>query len=177
MAALAVALTLISTSCTGDDASRVGPVAFMADEGFHQTAYVHADGGQTVVFGATSVRNEGDGAATLNAGSLTGDDVTDDGANVAEVRVLDITGGGDRVGAALWPFEHYARNSVPLQGFELPPGGEVELLFVVKVDQSGLWHWPQTLLEYQSGGTDYETRTNTGFLICPRSADECDPPA
>ncbi len=179
-AAMAAAFTLGTAACSATAAqgpSVDGPVNFTADERFVQTAYVHANGGQRVVFGATSVRNDGDAAATLAAGKLEGNGVVDAGADLVEVRVLDISGGGDLVGAARWPFEHYQRDSVPLHGFKLPPGGEAELLFVFSVERTGVWHWPQTVLNYKLDGKIYQARTNTGFLVCPSNRATCAPPS
>lgn len=135
-----------------------------------------ADKGQRVVFGALAVTNDGDHPATLDSAQLTGpsSEVVDDGATVSEVRVLDVTGGKDLVGAGPWPYEDYERDSVPLDGYEVAPNSQAELLFVVDVEESGNWSWPQTQLTYQSEGETYTIRTNTGFLICPTTVDYCD---
>lgn len=137
-----------------------------------------ADKGQTVVFGVLAVNNDGDRPATLDSAKLTGptSKVIDDGAKVLEVRVLDLTAGREIVAAAPWPYEYYERDSVPLDGYKIAPDGRAELLFVVNVEETGKWVWPQTQLTYQSEGETYTIRTNTGFMICPTTANQCDLP-
>ena len=151
------AATMLLAACSGTGAafapSTDGPVTFDADPRTASTAYVHADAGERVVFGATTIRNDGDTAATLTAGSLGGAGTVADGAAVSTVRVVDLSAGPrDLVGAAVWPFEDYRRRSVPLQGFSLQPGTEAELLFVVTVDRTGQWYWPTTSVRYEAGG-------------------------
>ena len=157
-------------------ASSDGPVTFVGDPGFVQTAGVRAQAGQKVVFGATTVRNHSTEPATLTAGSLDGKPVGDGGARLATVRVVDVTSGGDLVGAALWPFEDYRERSVPLEGYTLEPGAEAELLFVVRVAKTGEWYWPKTSVRYDSGAVSYQDETRFGFMVCPRGADTCEPP-
>ena len=175
-----VALTMLLGCSASSDAPQAvgtdGPVGFTVDPRFVQSAGVHADAGESVVFGATTVHNTGTAAATLTDGSLTGR-ADHDGASVAEVRVLDSTSPStDLVGAATWPFEDYKSRSRPLRGYRLAPGREVELLFVVNVDQTGAWYWPQTTLRYQNGTRSYATTANFGFVICPRASEGCAPP-
>jgi hypothetical protein len=173
--ALAVALAGCSTKGSLP-ASRQGPVSFLADDRFTQAAAVLADEGQQVVFGVLAVTNDGGHSATLDSARLTGPTsrVVDGGARVSQIRVLDVTGGGDLVAAGPWPYEYYERDSVPLDGYELEPGSRAELLFVVDIAESGRWSWPQTELTYRCESATYTIRTNTGFLICPTSAVRCD---
>ncbi len=175
---IAMSLAACSSESDASPTSREGPVSFVADDEFTQAASMLADEGQRVVFGALAVTNEGDHPATLHSAELTGpgSEVRDDGAKVSEVRVLDVTGGKDLVGAGPWPYEYYERDSVPLDGYEIAPDARAELLFVVDVEETGNWAWPQTELTYQARGETYTIRTNTGFLICPTTEDFCDLP-
>jgi hypothetical protein len=142
-----------------------------------QTAGVRANARQKVVFGATTVRNDGDQPATLAGGTLDGTNSRTDGARLSTVRVVDVSAGNaDLVGAAVWPFEDYRRRSVPLEGYTLEPGAEAELLFVVKVGKTGEWYWPTTTVRYDSGSGSYQDQTSFGFMVCPRAADSCEPP-
>lgn len=183
-AALLVAATVALSACTGevDDAavpaesgSRAdGPVAFLDDPGFIQTAGMRADAGEEVVFGATEVRNNGPDPVTLEAGELVGD--AGEGAEVTEVRVMDTTEGSELVGAGPWPFEGYGRRSVPLAGYTLMPGNQVELLFVVSVKETGTWYWPQTVVRYVSNDEAYNAASGIGFVVCPGASRRCGPP-
>ncbi|WGX95445.1 hypothetical protein [Nocardioides sp. L-11A] len=175
LAGIATSLAACSSEKNALPTSREGPVSFLADDDFTQAATMLADKGQRVVFGALSVINEGDHSATLDRAMLTGprSEVSDEGAKVSEVRVLDVTGGQDLVGAGPWPYEYYERDSVPLSGYAIAPDAQAELLFVVDVEESGNWSWPQTQLTYRSQGETYTIRANTGFLICPTTAGHC----
>ena len=155
-----------------------GPVQFEGAD-LDQWSYVRADKGDTVVFGALLVRNDGKKTASLAEARLTGpgEKVYDEGATISEVKVRDVSGGQELVGAAQWPFEHYADDAVDLDGFELKPGGSAELLFIVKVDEEGHWFWPTSELTYSVDGDKWEAKASTGFLICPSDRDrECDEP-
>jgi hypothetical protein len=182
-ALLVVALPMLA-ACSGnapgtepdDRQATGGPVAFVDDPHFVQTANVEAIAGQKVVFGATTVRNHGTKPATLTAGTLDGKPVGDGRARVSSVRVVDVTSGGDLVGAAVWPFEDYRERSVPLEGYTLKSGAEAELLFVVDVAKTGQWYWPKTSVHYDSGAVSYQDETQFGFMVCPRGADTCEPP-
>lgn len=178
LAGAATSLAACSPEEDESPTSRKGPVSFEADDQYAQAAGMLADEGQTVVFGLLAVTNDGDRPATLDSAELAGpsSEVIDDGAEVLEVRVLDLTAGREVVAAAPWPYEYYQRDSVPLDGYEIAPDGRAELLFVVHVEETGNWVWPQTQLTYQSEGETYTIRTNTGFLICPTTADQCDLP-
>ena len=174
-------VALAAAACdsgTSTDVKADGPVAFLADAQFEQAAGFTADQGKKVVFGALAIRNDGNDVATLDAARLTGpsEKVVDDGAKVVEVRALDVTGGKDLVGAGPWPFEHYQRDSVPLKGYELGSKQEAELLFVVSIDKTGHWSWPETELTYTSDGEKYRIRISTGFFICPTSDGDCNKP-
>lgn len=179
-AALLLAAGLFASGCTsgvGGPGSRDdGPVSFVGNSESVSTAGMHADADESVVFGATEVRNDGPDPVTLQAGELTGEWVQDDGAQVAEVRVLDTTEGADMVGAGYWPYENYRRRSVPLDGFTLQPDRQVELLFIVSVEETGIWYWPQTMVRYVSDDRDYHAVIDFGFQICPRDIDECEKP-
>lgn len=179
-AGLALVALSVLTACAPDrpDGTRIeGPVVFLADPEARQAAFTHADRGATVVFGALAVENQGDAPAVLTSAALTGTEgtVAADGARVREVRVRDVTGGRDLVGAGRWPADGYADESVPLAGYRLEPERTAELLFVVVVDETGHWTWPQTQLDYESGTESYTIRVSTGFGICPRAATDCDP--
>jgi hypothetical protein len=141
-----------------------------------QTAGLHANAGEKVVFGATTIRNHGDVPATLTAGALVEGESATEGASVSTVRVVDTGAGGDLVGAAQWPFEDYHERSVPLAGYELEPGAEAELLFIVDVARTGQWYWPTTSVQYDSGSGSYRDQANLGFAVCPRHVGECGPP-
>lgn len=132
-----------------------------------QTAGFLADAGQSVVFGATYVKNTGTSAATLQSAALLGD-VPSEAAEVAEVRAVDPADhDGELVGAGPWPFEDYAKSSEPLEGYSLVPGAEAELLFIVEVHETGSWHWPRTQLIYETEGDVFEDITTVGFMVCP----------
>jgi hypothetical protein len=178
LASAATSLAACSPDKDESPTSRKGPVSFETNDQFSQAAGMLADRGQTVVFGLLAVNNDGDRPAILDSAKLTGPSskVVDDGAKVSEVRVLDLTAGRDIVGAGPWPYEYYERDSVPLDGYKIAPDGRAELLFVVNVEETGKWVWPQTQLTYQSEGETYTIRTNTGFMICPTTADQCDLP-
>ncbi|MBU2697441.1 hypothetical protein [Pimelobacter sp. 30-1] len=176
VAALAVALT----ACTPNrpPGTRIeGPVALLADPEARQAAGMHVEGGATVVYGALAAENQGDELAVLTSATLTGTRgrFTDEGVRIVEVRARDVTGGRELVGAARWPYEDYADDSVPLAGYRVEPGDSVELLFVVEVLETGYWGWPQTQLDYEADGGDYTVRVSTGFFVCPRADDQCDP--
>jgi hypothetical protein len=176
MGALAIFALLGCDQGRGDsEQPTAGDVRFLSDEGVVQTAGVHADAGSTVVFGATAVRNYGLDPAILEAGSLLGAPAKDSAAVVA-VRVREISGGGDLVGGALWPFEDYAERSAPLEGYSLAPSGEAELLLVIRVANTGEWYWPTTMLRYTANGVAHEVETSFGFLVCPTDVERCDVP-
>ncbi len=160
-------------SCAGPTQPRAGGVVFQGAE-LGQYAGVLAEAGQKVVFGATVVENAGSSAATLTEGRLVGA-VASDEAEVVEVRArLLRADDGELVGAALWPFEDYALKSVPLAGFELAPGAEAELLYVVEVRQTGVWNWPAASVTYTSDDRSHEASASTGLQICPPKGD-CPP--
>ena len=98
-------------------------------------------------------------------------------AGVPAVRVRDISGVGDLIGGAPWPFDDYARRSVPLDGCSLPPSGEAELLFVIRVDETGEWYWQTTMLRFTANSVAHEVKTAFGFLVCPTDVGRCDVPA
>ena len=151
-----------------DVAATDGPVSFVGGEGdVIQTASFIATSGDTVVFGATEARNEGEEPATLTSARLVGE-VKPQDATVEQVRVIDRSASPpDLIGAGPWPFEDYARRSTALEGFRLKPGAGVELLFVTKVNRSGRWSWSRTELAYVAGGMNYSADIDFGFVICP----------
>ncbi len=174
----ALLLLLAVLSGCSEPLSADGPIQFEGAE-FDQWAYVLADEGDTVVFGALVVRNEGDKPASLVEARLTGPEkkVFSDGATISEVKVRDVSNGEDLVGAAQWPYEHYADGAVDLDGYELEPDASAELLFIVEIDKSGHWFWPKTELTYSIGDDEWAAKASTGFLICPMDPDrECNPP-
>lgn len=145
-----------------------------------QWAFARAGTGEDVVLGALTVRNRGDDPATLTAARLTGPDgaVADAGARVLEVMVRDVSDGQELVGAARWPFEDFARGAVPLDEHRLGPGRRVELLVVVRVEDSGHWFWPDTEISWRYDDEDHVSTVSTGFLICPPDrTTPCGPPA
>jgi hypothetical protein len=150
-------------------------VAFLSGEGLTQVAGVYADAGATVVFGASSIRNNGDVGATLESAALVGAVPTEDAA-VVEVRVRDVSRGGDMVGAGTWPFENLSRRSLPLKDYVVQPGEETELLFIVRVHTTGQWDWPRTQLRYSANGETHEISTSLGFEVCPTAVNECELP-
>lgn len=166
------------TGCQADSkpkapAASGGPVSFVgSDSGFTPVSGVFASAGDRVVYGATTVRNAGQVAATLRSAHLVGD-VDSAAAAISAVRVMDLSGTAhDLVGAALWPFEDFQARSEPLAGFELLPGREAELLIIVDVAETGDWHWPTTAVDYEVQGTEYRDEAPFGFHICP-SEDVC----
>jgi hypothetical protein len=142
-----------------------GPVRFEVSERYTQFASFAARPGDRLVFGASLVENTGSGAATFTSADLT-DQSADAGAEVRSVRVLDLSDGGDLVGAARWPFEDYAQRSEPLRGFTLPAGGEAELLFIVGVAGAGRTEWQASELHYTAGGTPFVASAQFGFHVC-----------
>lgn len=180
LVATVLAATLAACSPDRPDDTRgdgAGPVAFLADPEARQAAGMHINAGKTVVYGALAAENRGEDPATLTSATLTGshETYTDQGVRIVEVRARDVTGGREMVGAGRWPYEDYATDSVPLDGYRLEPGDSVELLFVIEVLETGYWGWPQTQLDYESGGKEHTIRVSTGFFVCPRTADQCDP--
>jgi hypothetical protein len=173
MVARWAAVVLLLAGCSWSDD---GPVEFEGEGPSRSTAGIHADAGDRVVFGATMIRNTGDRTATLTAGDLTGDGSMAGGARIVEVRARDLASGSDLVGAAYWPFEDYEDRSVALNGFRLEAGAEAELLFVVQVEKTGQWYWPETAVRYDSEGQSYQEVLNVGFHICPRDDDVCKTP-
>jgi hypothetical protein len=184
-AALLVAFLPLLAACTGsdpglqpgDEPESGGPVAFTADHRVVQNAGMRAHAGQTVVFGAATVRNHGTKPATLTAASLEGTPTGDGAARLATVRVVDVTDGGDLVGAAVWPFEDYGKRSVPLEGYTLKPGDEAELLFIVDVQRTGVRYWPRTSVRYDSEDVSYQDETPLGFVVCPSGVTDCKAPS
>jgi len=171
-AAVLVAVAAATTFFGGRYASSRGPVQFLAGTEETSTTGIHSDAGDLVVFGGNVARNSGAAAAVLTSAELVGD-VPDSGAKLIEVRALDPTrSDNELIAAAPWPYEDYAARSVPLEGYHLQAGADVELLFVVQVVAYGSWHWPTTAVTYTSGGTGYRSTTGAGFQICaPRSWD------
>lgn len=155
-----------------------GPIQFEGAD-LDQMAYVLADEGDDVVFGALVIHNDGDKPASLVGARLTGPDekVFDDGATISELKVRDVSDGRDLVGAAQWPYEDYADDAADLKGYKLQPDATAELLFIVKVDEGGHWFWPKTELTYSIGDDKWRAETSTGFLICPMKPErQCNPP-
>ena len=174
--ALLVVIVLLVGCSVGDATLQgvrmSGPVDFVGDERIEQAAGVYAKPGQTVVFGATVVKNAGESAVELTEGTLDGD--VPAGARLLEVRVIDLASGpGDLVGAAVWPFEDYAERSVPLDGFSLAGGAEAELLYIVQVLDRGAWRWSGAGVRYLSDSGEFRAETNFGFEICAALPDEC----
>jgi hypothetical protein len=201
----ALGVTTLLVACTSSEGAPErsggavdddGPVTFVGDSQAISTAGIHADAGQRVVFGATVVQNDADTEATLLDASLvdaSGRAVSTPhrtpadsartreraptGVRLVQTRVKDLgTAPGETVGAAIWPFEDYGVQSTALPGFRMKPGTDAELLFVMKVDETGTWHWPTTRLRYEVDGSQYETSTSFGFIVCPRAVDSCDVP-
>lgn len=188
VAAAVVALVLVVAGAfwlTRDEESGTGAttglgaadVSFVADPGVRTISGVAARDGDTVVFGAATVRNDGDTAAVLRDAFLVGD-VPAEVAEVVEVRALDLTRHDTGpVGAARWPFERYPQLSEPLDGFTLEPGAEAEVLIVVQVHGTGVDAvWPQTVLEYDQSGRRNAARAYAGFQVCPPGPEGCAPP-
>jgi hypothetical protein len=153
------------TPGSGSSAATDGPVRFEGSERYTQAATIAARPGDRVVFGASLVENTGTGAATFTSAGLT-DQAADAGAELRALRVIDLSDGGDMVGAAQWPFEDYAQRSQPLKGFTLRAGGEAELLFIVDVAGAGRTEWKNTELQYNAGGTPFVTSAQFGFHVC-----------
>jgi hypothetical protein len=149
----------------GGSVATDGPVRFEGAEGYTQFASFAAQPGDRVVFGASLVKNSGTAAATFTSADLT-DLAGDAGAELRSVRVVDLSDGGDMVGAAPWPFEDYAGRSKPLKGFALRAGGEAELLFIVDVAGAGKTEWKVSELHYDVGGTPFVTSAEFGFHVC-----------
>lgn len=176
-------LVLLLAGCSGVGAAPGnqalpddGPIRFGGEGPTVATAGIHADAGDQVVFGATTIRNTGDDPTTLVAGDLTGEGSVVGGADILEVRAREIAPASELVGAAYWPYEDYKDDSVALDGFRLEPGSEAELLFVVDVQKTGQWYWPQTYVRYDSAGKRYQEVLDFGFHICPRDDDVCEAP-
>jgi hypothetical protein len=158
-----------STPGGASSAATDGPVRFEGSERYSQFASFAAQPGNRVVFGATLVQNTGTARATLTSADLT-EQSADAGAELRSVRVIDLSDGGDMVGAAQWPFEDYAQRSQPLKGFALRPGSEAELLFVVDVAGAGKTEWTVSELQYDVGGTPFVTSAQFGFHVCAGDA-------
>ncbi|MFJ9317874.1 hypothetical protein ACIRN4_27045 [Pimelobacter simplex] len=177
LVALAIsAATLAGCSSDSPKMKAEGPVSFQADPDLGQYSAANVDQGATMVYGLMTVLNSGEKPATLTSAKLTGpaDQVADEGVEVREVRVYDVTGGKEVVGADRWPSQPQARDSVPLKGYQLAPNAEAELLFVIDVVETGHWGWPQTELSYEADGEDYTIRIGAGYYVCPASADTCE---
>jgi hypothetical protein len=160
-----------NTARSGHRPANDGPVEF---EGARivQSAGIRAHGGQHVVFGATTVRNTGSQTATLQSGELVGS-VDDAGASLEAVRVVDISSGGDLVGAAIWPYEGFNEASEPIGGFSLGPGDEAELLYIVDIRKAGESFWPNSAIDYRVADMNYRAESNFGFRVCPPRPAAC----
>ena len=157
-------------SSTADGLPTDGPVQFPGADDYVENSGLEAKAGDTVVFGATPVENNGDADATLTSAALT--EVSGDrNASLRTVRVVDLTHGGDMVGAAQWPFEDYRQRSVPLKDYVLAPGDQAELLFIVDVTTSGMTEWRTSELRYTANGRPYAAVADFGFQVCP--TDSC----
>lgn len=164
---------------TGGAAGRPtdGPVTF-ADTQTVQRAGVYAIGGDHVIFGATTITNTGSSPATLQAAHLVGDIDPADAA-VTEVRVVDLglaPGSGDLLGASKWPDAaqlKWWQQAVPIAGANLPSGNAAEVVFLIKVHDTGDWRWKQSAMDYEIDGHEYATVTNFGFQVCPPKPEEC----
>lgn len=177
MCALAMALALAGCSAgplAGHDTA--GPVEFEGGTEVRAAASILAEGGDVVVFGLANIRNTGDDPARLEGASLIGP-VPASAAAPIEFRVLDRTEHQRAgVGAAHWPFGRLPELSVPLHDYELPGGKEVDLIIVVKVNQTGDWYWSGASLSYSVNGTAHSTATSLGFQVCPPRTSDCVPP-
>jgi hypothetical protein len=173
-AASAAVVALLTASCGPHGR---GPVTFAAGETV-ELAGVHASAGDRVVFGAATVHNTGSQAATLLAGRLVGDvDPTD--AVVAEVRVVDlgpVPGTGDLLGAGVWPvagFRQWWAHAVPVEGARLPAGHAAEVVYLVRVLETGDLRWPLSALDYRAGGAERTAESSFGFEVCPPAPGRC----
>jgi hypothetical protein len=107
--------------------------------------------------------------------------VNADDARIIEIRIVQLgpaPGKGQLLGAARWPDPDYAawwKKAEPAAGSELPPGAAAELVFLVGIETSGRWLWPQTALDYRVSGHPYTAETNFGFQVCAGKPKPCRP--
>lgn len=134
--------------------------------------------GQQVVFGAATIVNPSNSSATIKAARLVGD-VVPATADVTAIRVVDLgkaPGTGDLLGASRWPARGWSQwweKAAPVEGAELAAGNAAELIFVVDVNKTGDWLWPQTAIDYEVNGQPYTAVTDFGFQVCPPAPAEC----
>lgn len=153
-----------------------GPVTFGDNANTLESSFgILADAGEQVVFGGTSVRNDGADDAVLTGAGIYADSSATYGARVSQVRVLDLTTypNATFIGAGRWPIKKYLERSEPLAGFTLAPGAAAELLLVITVEETGTWDWPTTVVEYDTPAGSFRDETKTGFMICPAAANDC----
>lgn len=148
-----------------------GPVVFQgADVRNYSGGYTTA--GTQMLFGTAIVENNGSKTAMLMDASLVGD-VSADQAEVDEVRVMLLRPGRTDLIVGPWPDEYYKQNSVPLKGFQLEPGDEAAVLYIISVHETGVWNWPTMSLKYRAGRWTHTTTALTGFQVCPPDDQEC----
>jgi hypothetical protein len=182
--ALLSLLVVVLTSCDGSEgpdptsnAPTNGPVQFPGAD-IIQRAGMHSAKGEQVLFGATTVVNKGDSTAILSAAELVGE-ISPSAAEVIEIRVIGLgeaPGTGDLLGASSWPARGYRewwQDAAHVDGAQIKAGEAAELVFVVKVNETGDWYWPKTALDYSVDGTAYSAVTNFGFQVCPPPPGTC----
>lgn len=127
--------------------------------------------GGRAVFGVTLLRNDGAAPAELLTASLLAP--TTQGATITDVRILDYRRVHAYPVTDRWPTEFYTyAQTEPLAGFTLKPHYFVSLVFFIRNDRLGEWHWNEIRLSYRYGGRVYRiASTNSRFEVCPD--DQC----
>lgn len=171
-AALATAVSVTYATTRGPHEN--GPASFGAGED-PQASVIRTTKGSLVVFGANVLHNDGTAPLELTSAELVGD-VPHDAAELVEARAIDpARTSGDLVGAGRWPYLNYRRLSQPLPGYVVEPGGDAELLLVVRIHRDGAWQWPNTQATYSVDGREFVAATRSGFMACAPRQLECVP--
>jgi hypothetical protein len=166
-----VALSL--AACAGASSERQGQSttgsAVFLENGELLSGF-NTDAPATVVFGSSVLRNESGLPLTLRAATLHLQRGAASGARVFDSRLLDLSTTHDLVGVARGSDPRYLPGSLPVQGFRLGPGQQVQVLYVIKVDQSGQYQWDHPTVAYSGLYGEGEAVSRFQFEICPKQA-------
>ena len=175
---LLLALAGVSTAaaCRGSSAgehgwSTTGSAVFLEGSGAGRTlSGMNTDAPATIVFGTPVLINESGVPLTLRSGTLQVVGTPSAGADVDEVRVLDLTTRHDLVGVVRADETGFTSASEPLDGFRLDPGKQVQVLYFVTVHDTGRYTWDRPTVSFTGPYGEGEAVSQLTFDICPNNS-------
>lgn len=164
-----VGVLFLLAGCSGEPS----PPPLDLGEASSSSTGLDVEAGTKVAFGLNMAKNMSAEPVVLNDVTLTGSE--DQTARVTDTWAVDFAG-GDLFTIGAWPTDRPLGALQEVDGFQLRPGGTAQIIFVIDVEDEGIWKWEGMTLTYSYQGQSYVGSSAHGLVLCaPVTSADCSP--